>query len=206
MIAQRGPAAPVLAGPMKFSIGSYKDRTNRERPEPLRILSEPENVIPSMPVPESPPPPPPPTSTVPAVVKLNKIVVAKRVPKIDVRVEPAARSSPVPPVQSPAKFDAVLLPEKPVYIIPKNSSPSPVPPPLPSKSELRKSAEISEFNFASAVPAQPQLPPPLPLKSETLKKIFPSTREGSVSPSPKPNVPAKPGRDLLSNQVHICSF
>jgi len=150
MIAQRGPAAPVLAGPMKFSIGSYKDRANRDRPEPLRILSEPENVIPSMPVPESPPPPPPPMSTLPtspAPVKLNKLVVTKRVPKIDVRVEPAARSSPVPPILSPAKFEAVLLPEKPVYIIPKNSSSSPVPPPLPSKSELRKSAEISsEFN------------------------------------------------------------
>jgi hypothetical protein len=38
MLAQRGPAVPVLAGPMKFSIGSYKDRLNREKPEPIKIL------------------------------------------------------------------------------------------------------------------------------------------------------------------------
>jgi len=190
MLAQRGPRAPVLAGPMKFSIGSYKDRTGRERQEPLKIIdSLPEDVIPSMPVPQSPPPPPPPgPPSIENVVKLRKVL-----PKV-VEVKEARVRSPVPSPVS-VKFEAVLLPEKPVYIIPKSPTPStPTPPPLPSKTELRKSADMSDFRF-------PTPPPPLPTKSETLKRIISSQREGSVSPSPKPNVPSKPSKDHLSNQV-----
>ena len=192
MLAQRGPRAPVLAGPMKFSIGSYKDRTGRDRSEPLKIIdSTTEDVIPIMPVPQSPPPPPPPgPPSSDNVVQLRKIVF----PKVSEVRESAVRS-PIPsPV--PVKFEAVLLPEKPVYIIPKSPIPStPTPPPLPSKTELRKSADLSDFRF-------PTPPPPLPTKSETLKRIISSQREGSVSPSPRPSVPSsKPSKEHLSNQV-----
>jgi hypothetical protein len=101
MIAQRGPAVPVLAGPMKFSIGSYKDRFSREHPEPLKILDA---VAESpMRVPQSPPPlPPPPSEDAPSE--------AKPVPKIET-------ASVKPP--SPVKYEAILLPEKPVHVIPR---------------------------------------------------------------------------------------
>ena len=184
MLAQRGPAVPVLAGPMKFSIASYKDRMTRERPEPIKILDpEPETCIPTMPVPESPPPP-----------TIDPPVLPKK----------AASSSfelPEPPVKSPApvKFDAILLPEKPVYIVPKSPrstsmTPTPPPPMLPLKSELRKSADSSDFRF-------PSPPPPLPTKPETLKQTISVSR--TVSPAPKPDVPVKPPKEHLSGQVIV---
>ena len=186
MIAQRGTPAPVLAGPMKFSIGSYKDRSSRDRND--RALSEPENEsIPSMPpVPESPPPPPP-------VIEKPAVAKSQPLPKLQVRTESIKLAA------NPVKFEALLLPEKPVFIIPK--SPSPIPPPIPSKPlELRKSvADLSDVDI-SGLP-----PPPLPLKSETLKRQFSSHPDGNVSPSfPKPNVPARPAQRPLSSQVIPC--
>ena len=192
MLAQRGPAVPVLAGPMKFSISSYKDRHGRDRPEPIKILDAPLETVmmPTMPVPMSPPPPlPPPPPTTSASTDEAVVEVRKLVPNFESR--DAA-------LKSPAKFEAILLPEKPVFIIPKSprsttTTPTPPPPMLPSKNELRKSAEMTDFRF-------PSPPPPLPTKSETVKRNFSSQTE-TVSVPAKPSLPVKPPKELLSNQV-----